>query len=250
MEFRSLSHATGDPKYATAVDAAEEDLLQTAGDRGLVPNDIRLGGGFLGDHLSMSGCGDSYYEYLLKSYLLAGHKDVRLKEHWKRSMLEMQDQLVHRTRGGRTFVGELEDGAPRLKMDHLACFVPGMLMLGSRSLPKEEVDPRWEPLASELTETCYEMYRRSPSGLAPESVEFDVDAEAPHDMSIPDSGAFNMLRPEAAEAIYYRWYYTGDHKYRQMAHSLFQAFEKHSKTEHGYMEVYDVRDVHPNQKDK
>ena len=33
-----------------------------------------------------------------------------------------------------------------------------MLMLGSRSLPKEEVDARWEPFAAELTYTCYQMY--------------------------------------------------------------------------------------------
>merc|ERR1719230_201921 len=81
----------------------------------------------------------------------------------------------------------------------------------------------------------------SPSGLAPEYVDYDVGAQAPDDMSIPNDAPQNLLRPEAAEAIYYMWYYTGDHKYRRWAYEMFQAFEVHAKTRFGYSACVDVR---------
>merc|ERR1719215_1960644 len=134
-------------------------------------------------------------------------------------------------------------------MDHLACFVPGMLMLGSENLPEKEVDPDWKPLAGELTDTCFNMYKLSSSGLAPEYIDYDVNAQAPHDMSIPVDAPHNLLRPETAEAVYYMWYHTGDPKYRRMAHEIFSAFQKHCKARYGYSAVADVREESPEHKD-
>merc|ERR1719229_1288605 len=109
-------------------------------------------------------------------------------------------------------------------MDHLACFVPGMLMLGPRNLPQDEVDPQWETLAAEITKTCYQYYKRSPSGLSPEFMRFDDN-----DIIKPRGDTQNLLRPEVAEAIYYMWYYTGDPEYRNWAFDIFDAFQLHSK---------------------
>jgi mannosyl-oligosaccharide alpha-1,2-mannosidase len=41
--------------------------------------------------------------------------------------------------------------------------------------------------------------------------------------------AYNMLRPEALEAMWYMWRLTHDWKYRVWAWEIFQAFETHSK---------------------
>merc|ERR1712087_1041726 len=111
-----------------------------------------------------------------------------------------------------------------------------MLMLGSRTLPQNEVNPYWEELASEITRTCYEMYKRSPSGLSPEYVNFHTESRDA-DMTIPNDAPHNLLRPEAAEAIYYMHYYTGDPKYRRWAHEMFSAFRRHCKTRFGYSAV-------------
>merc|ERR1719271_2331252 len=124
-------------------------------------------------------------------------------------------------------------------MDHLACFVAGMLVHGAHSFHPGEIDPQWEPTAEKLTHTCFEMYRRSPTGLSPEYAIFRNDRGS--DMIIPDDAPHNLLRPEAAEAIYYMHYYTGDPKYREWAHDMFQAFERHSKARFGYAAVRDVR---------
>merc|ERR1719356_225070 len=120
--------------------------------------------------------------------------------------------------------------------------------MGSRTLPKEDVDVRWEEVATGLTDTCYEMYTRSPTGLSPEYVHFQPD-QAKGDMSIPSDAPHNLLRPEAAEAAYYMHYYTGDPKYRRMAHNMLDAFRMHCKVKHGYSAVADVRSGAPRHRD-
>jgi len=134
-------------------------------------------------------------------------------------------------------------------MDHLACFVAGMLMMGARELPPEEVDPHWEPTAAALAETCYEMYRRTATGLSPEYVIFRPDRASPDDMAIPHDAPHNLLRPEAAEALYYMHYYTGDPKYRRWAGEILEAIEEHANTTYGYSAVDDVTKEHPKQMD-
>lgn len=60
-------------------------------------------------------------------------------------------------------------GSYSTRMEHLACFLPGMLALGYlHGFPKNHLD-----VAKNLTRTCYEMYHRSPSGLSPDSVVFN-----------------------------------------------------------------------------
>ncbi|EER03399.1 endoplasmic reticulum mannosyl-oligosaccharide 1,2-alpha-mannosidase, putative [Perkinsus marinus ATCC 50983] len=67
-------------------------------------------------------------------------------------------------------------------MEHLTCFVPGNLMLGARTLPRDRVDPRWEKWAHDITETCHQMYARSKTGLGPEVAEFRLNAPKGDDM--------------------------------------------------------------------
>jgi rhamnogalacturonyl hydrolase YesR len=46
-------------------------------------------------------------------------------------------------------------------------------------------------------------------------------------------GPGNMLRPEAAESLFYMWRVTGEPKYREWGWRMFQAFLKHSRTMEG-----------------
>merc|ERR1712232_1503005 len=74
--------------------------------------------------------------------------------------------------------------------------------------------------------TCYEMYRRSPTGISPEYGIFNIQSEN-DDFTIPGDAPHFLLRPEAAEAIYYLHYYTGD--------------PKHRRVRFGYSSIRDVR---------
>jgi len=244
MEMRYLSHVVGDNVYKKAADKAFDAVLMASGERGLIPLYLSTQGEvprFGNSKISLGAMGDSYYEYLIKQWVQNGKKEDRLKNKWKLAMSEMLDTLVKKSAGGLTYVCEKDNGNVRHRMDHLACFVAGMLMMGARELPPEEVDPRWEPTAAGLTETCYQMYRRSASGLSPEYVIFHPEKGAGQDMQIPHDAPHNLLRPEAAEALYYMHYYTGDPKYREWAHDMFSAFEKNCKARYGYAAIRDVR---------
>mmetsp|Transcript_29211 Transcript_29211/g.58298 ORF Transcript_29211/g.58298 Transcript_29211/m.58298 type:complete len:332 (-) Transcript_29211:122-1117(-) len=241
LEFHAVSRATGDQAYAAAADRSMQAIITASGSRGLVPIYLsRDSATTVGNKISLGACGDSYYEYLLKHWVQTGKTKTALKDQWKKAMREMQDKLVLKTSGGLTFVAE-SNPSVRHRMDHLGCFIPGMLMMGAKTLPEDEVDPAWEPLAAEITETCYQMYKRSPSGLSAEYYEFHLQAVEGQDMTIPKDAPHNLLRPEAVEAIYYMHYYTGDPKYRRMAYDMFAAFQKHCKAAHGYSALADVR---------
>ena len=58
------------------------------------------------------------------------------------------------------------------KMDHLVCFLPGTIALGAQHLPEQHDEHM--SLAGRLIETCYQMYARQRTGLAPEFVRFQA----------------------------------------------------------------------------
>ena len=127
-------------------------------------------------------------------------------------------------------------------MDHLVCFVPGMLALGAQHLP--EVHDAHMELAEKLGETCYQMYAQQSTGLAPEFVRF-----ANGKMSV--GAGHNLLRPEAAESMFYLWRFTKKPKYREWGWRMFLAFEKHCRVEHGgYAGVRNVNMEHGVKDDK
>jgi len=61
-----------------------------------------------------------------------------------------------------------------------------------------------------------------PAGLSPEYVTFGATG-------LRVGAAFNLLRPEALEAMWYMWRLTHDWRYRTWGWEIFQAFERHCK---------------------
>ena len=120
------------------------------------------------------------------------------------------------------------------KMDHLACFAAGMLMIGAQD--GHRFAGEYVALAGALTETCNVMYTHTKSGLSPEYVRFNGG----RDMTTPRNAAYNIGRPEAIEAMFYMHYYTRDPKWREMGWKIFEAFEKHAATHSGWATVSDV----------
>ena len=62
------------------------------------------------------------------------------------------------------FIAEETSGKRANKMDHLTCFVPGMLMLGIAHLPEKDINSKWFDIAERVTETCYKMYGLAHTG--------------------------------------------------------------------------------------
>lgn len=85
-----------------------------------------------------------------------------------RSIEGMHKNLVQKSSpSGLVYLADLRGRSLHHKMDHLACFAGGMLALGAADSPTKEKDLE---VAKGIGRTCYEMYKRQPSGLAPEFV--------------------------------------------------------------------------------
>lgn len=207
LEFAELSALTGDPVFQRVTGKSVDAMLDAMERDGVaIPLDTVLAWknqvNFIGYHTTLGARVDSFLEYLVKAAVQDSSK-VRLRKSFRKIMDAVFDKLVFTTKKNTTFLAELDNGKPHHNMDHLVCFMPGVLMLASRNFPKEEVDARWEPLAAALTETCHKMYTFTESHLAPEFTEFDMKAEGDMpDMRVPPEAPWNLLRPEAAEALF------------------------------------------------
>jgi len=128
-----------------------------------------------------------------------------------------------------TYIVELEHGGIVNKMDHLVCFVPGMLALDG--------NPEHLKLAKEIMRTCYQFYVQNPTGLAPEIVGF---ASPPPGKDFYNQAPHNLLRPETVESLMILYRVTGDKMYQEWGWDVFLGFEKSSKTEESYSAIEDV----------
>lgn len=52
--------------------------------------------------------------------------------------------------------------------------------------------------------------------------------------------SWNILRPETVESLVYLWRFTGNKTYQDWGWNIFQAFEKNSRTDTGYVGLKDV----------
>ncbi|CAK9146084.1 unnamed protein product [Ilex paraguariensis] len=210
LEFIAISQRTGDPKYQKKVENVIAKLNETFPSDGLLPIYINPHRGTTSySTITFGAMGDSFYEYLLKVWI-QGNKTAAVKHY-------------------REIVGSsLID-----KMDELACFAPGMIALGSSGYGPDEAQ-KFLSLAEELAWTCYNFYQSTPTKLAGENYFFN----AGQDMSVGTS--WNILRPETVESLFYLWRLTGNKTYQEWGWNIFQAFEKNSRTESGYVGLKDV----------
>ncbi|CAR23045.1 mannosyl-oligosaccharide 1,2-alpha-mannosidase [Lachancea thermotolerans CBS 6340] len=254
LEFKYLSAITADNRYWKAVEKAykplyeQNDLIKKY--KGLVsiytyPDT----GTFRGSNIRLGSRGDSFYEYLLKQYLQT-HERIYY-DLYRVSVEGIKENLLSKSNpSGLTYIGEKERGLSgplSSKMDHLVCFMGGLLAMGAtEGLPISEARNQqfWDQkreedwtLAQELTYTCYQMYHQVPSGLAPEIVVFNdkyasgiVGAwqSADGDFFIKPADSHNLQRPETVESIMFLYHLTKEQKYRDWGWEIFQSFRRHS----------------------
>ena len=88
------------------------------------------------DMSTFGGPGDSFYEYILKYYLLAGKQDDSQREWLQRISKGLKKSLVYRQEDPEMPVMMVEMAGNRQikKMGHLACFAGGFWGLTSKAL--------------------------------------------------------------------------------------------------------------------
>ncbi len=220
LEYGTLSKLTGDEVYYEKAKAAAVALYDRRSRIGLVGTLIDVETGVWLVRSSHVGGGiDSYYEYLLKSWLLFGDQDC--KRMWDTHLAAVNRYLADEVDGGLWY-GHANMNSGRLEATYfgaLYAFWPGALALGG-DLER----------AARLEDSCYRMWTRH--GIEPEFMDYKR-------MRVIH-GTY-ILRPEIIESAYYLYHYTGDPKYQRMGYVYFNSLVKHCKTDVGFAAIADVR---------
>jgi len=231
IEFGTLSKLTGKPVF---YDKAKRALAETYRRRsaiGLVGEGINVETGkWTNADSHISGAIDSYYEYLLKCWLLFGDQDC--KRMWLDSIGAINKYLAdEEPRDNLGFLGKLpvnelwyghadmNTGArSATSYGALDAFFPAILAM-SGDLKR----------ASRLQESSFKMWNLQ--GIEPEEIDYRA-------MKITSPGY--PLRPEIVESTYYLYHYTKDPKYLRMGQMLWRDFVKHCRTDEGYAALKSV----------
>lgn len=132
-------------------------------------------------HVSMGALGDSFYEYLLKSYLQTGDVDARQMYDDAIEAFE-KNGLIRYSKSGLLYFAEMRYDRLESKMDHLACFAGGMLALGAIHDPTSSLTQTTEnnrasrhmKIAEGITNTCHESYIRTATRLGKITIYCDL----------------------------------------------------------------------------
>ncbi|HKJ02505.1 MAG TPA: glycoside hydrolase family 47 protein, partial [Longimicrobiales bacterium] len=220
LEFGLLSKLTGDPRYADAVKRGVTEVFARRSALDLVGEVLDVESGEWTDPSShVSGRIDSYYEYLLKGWLLLGDEDQRTM--WETSR-EAINAYVADEVDGRLWYGQVDMNTGQrtgTRFGALDAFLPAVLALGG------DLDR-----ATRLQESVGFMW--DAFGIEPESFDY-VTLE----MGYP---AY-PLRPEAIESAYYLYVLTGDARWREMGKDMFRRVVAAARTESGFAHLRDVR---------
>ncbi|TMW63371.1 hypothetical protein Poli38472_002312 [Pythium oligandrum] len=239
LEFEYLSAATGDATYATYARNFYESIAsqQSVQLDGLFANQIAVRDP-IELTISMGSEGDSFYEYLLKVWIFTGQQpDDLTKKLYNGATDGMEKHLLRESTKGQLYLADYDmiNQHPIHHMEHLACFVPGLLALGAHRMQATDPERSMRHLstAKRLMKTCYEeFYAKQPTGLAPECLD------------TPDlvvcSDQHYELRPEVVESLYVLHQVTGDQIYQDWGWNIFSAIEKHCRVKYGYAVYRDV----------
>uniref|UniRef100_A0A8C7WIB7 alpha-1,2-Mannosidase n=1 Tax=Oncorhynchus mykiss TaxID=8022 RepID=A0A8C7WIB7_ONCMY len=246
LEFMHLSKLSGNPAFAEKVMNIRKVLNRLDKPQGLYPNYLNPNSGQWGQHhVSVGGLGDSFYEYLLKAWLMSDKTDEEGKKLYYEALQAIETSLIRKSSGGLTYIAEWKGGLLEHKMGHLTCFAGGMIALGADGAPEDKTGHQMEQ-ASEIARTCHESYARTTLKLGPEAFRFDGGVEA---IATRQNEKYFILRPEVIETYMYMWRFTHDPKYREWGWEAVQALEKHCRVEGGYSGVRDVYASSPNHDD-
>jgi predicted alpha-1,2-mannosidase len=220
LEFGALSRITGNATYYDAAKAAVRAVFERRSEIGLVGTTIDVETGEWQDRSShISGRIDSYYEYLLKAWLL--FEDEDFLQMWEESVGPVNRYLAQEV-DGRLWYGYADmDRGERTatRFGALDAFWPGVLAL-SGDLKR----------ADHLMESVYLMW--TTFGVEPEGLDYTT-------MEVEWAGY--PLRPEAIESAYILYTLTGDERYKAMGWDIFQRIVRWCRTDVGYTHLADVR---------
>ncbi len=219
LEFGVLSKLTGNPAYYDASKSAIMELFKRRSEIGLVGTQINVEtGDWVNPRSHISGMIDSYYEYLLKAWLL--FEDNDFLEMWNASIKAVNKYLADDTGNGLWYGSADMNTGKRTgtRFGALDAFFPALLALGG------DVDR-----ARKLQASCLKMWQLH--GIEPEQLDYTT-------MKVIYPGY--PLRPEIIESAYYLYHYTHEKAYQDMGRIFLDGLTSYCRTENGYAALRNV----------
>ncbi len=220
IEMGMLSRFTGNSVYFDAAKKASLAIHSRRSALGLVGENINVQTGQWVDSSSHIGCCiDSYYEYLLKSYILFKNED--LKKAWNESIIPIQKYIAEEVDSSLWYgqvnkeTGELVNRVVTL----YDAYFPAVLALSGDLENAARYQDSWNELWMKY-------------GLEPMVYDYGNE-EILHP-------AYN-LNPEIIESAYYLWFFTGDKKYKEMATQYWNDILTFCSTDVAFTNIKDVR---------
>ena len=227
LEFGTLSKLTKNPVFYAKAKRALVETYKRRSSLGLIGTRINVETGrWTNTDSHISAEIDSYYEYLLKCWLLFGDEDCR--QMWQTSikaantyLADEFDRGVNRRRDFELWYGHADMNTGQRAATHygaLDAFFPAVLAL-SGDLNR----------AARLQQSSFKMWQLH--GIEPEELNY-------RSMEVVHAGY--PLRPEIVESTFYLHQLTRDPKYLEMGRQMFLDFVKHCRTDEGYAALKSV----------
>jgi mannosyl-oligosaccharide alpha-1,2-mannosidase len=168
------------------------------------------------------------------------------------------DGVTHYFNGSLTFIADYNIAKKEIAYvgSHLACFIGGNIAMAGRLYKRDD----WTQIGLEVTESCYETYKASVTGVGPYSIGwFDQKGDSKGWSKVPTGQrefanehgffnfvTFNLLSPEIVESLYYAHRITGNPMFRDMAWDAFKAMQKYGDAEIALAGIQNVNDLNSN----
>jgi mannosidase alpha-like ER degradation enhancer 2 len=219
LEWGTLSKITGNNIYYQKAKRALEEVFKRRSAIGLVGTFINVNTGeWTNTDSHISGAIDSYYEYLLKGWLMFGDED--LKYMWDVSIKAINKYLADNTKNGFWYGhADMNTGKRTATLfGALDAFFPAELILSGDTTRAEK-----------LQASCYKMWMLE--GIEPEEIDYS-------NMKITYPNY--ALRPENIESAYYLYHFTGRSEYLEMGKDYFESIVRYCRNDVGYSTLKSV----------
>ena len=219
LEFGTLSKLTGDARYYDTAKRAVVALFGRRSRLGLVGSAIDVETGAWEDRDShVSGGNDSYYEYLLKSWLL--FRDPDFERMWDSSVVAINAHLADERAGGLWYGHAAMDTGART-LTHFGALDAFFAAVLAKSGDVAR--------AGRLMQSIDRMW--TTFGIEPEELDY---------VTMRPVSAGYVLRPEAIESAYYLFRLTGDERYRAMGRGMVDSLFRYCRAPTGFAALSSV----------
>jgi mannosidase alpha-like ER degradation enhancer 2 len=219
LEFGTLTKLTGDQRYYDRAKHAVVTLFERRSAIGLVGSTIDVETGAWQDRDShVTGGIDSYYEYLLKAWLMFDDPDFRRM--WETSIAAANRYLPDERSSGYWYGHANMDTGERTATEFgaLDAFLPAVLALGGDTAR-----------AARLMQSVVRMW--TTFGIEPEQLDY---------VAMRPTHPGYVLRPEAIESAYYLYRLTGEERYRAMGSVMVDSLLRYTRAATGFAALRSV----------